>query len=82
MRRNDRIKFCLYLMAAALAIAVIVLVIGFLFYMSYFALAWGFNPLMAFPTYFIGLIICGVMIAIGASMTRRARHMRHGRRMV
>jgi hypothetical protein len=48
------LKVVLYLLIAA--------TLGFLGFSAWFASVWGFNPLMLFPLYMVGLILCGVII--------------------
>jgi hypothetical protein len=48
------LKIASYLLIAA--------TLGFLGFSAWFASVWGFNPLMLFPLYMVGLILCGVII--------------------
>ena len=65
------------MMGIALRIGAYLLILGilaFLGYSAWFATVWGFNPLLLFPLYIAGLVICGlIVLALWSGKSRGLR---------
>jgi hypothetical protein len=57
--------------AIVAACALVVLTALFMAFTTWFALVWGFNPLMLTPLYMFALMICGVTIFLTVILRRR-----------